>query len=169
MTPREQAALEKHMMRTGGRSQSNKRSASATPERTVSCSQSNQRSASTTPDLIARRVAAPLDESSRVEASVANVVHERVVTERASPQQRQPLTERAATQQRQPLPTKGTEASAEEDWVKNAANPKERAERRRQIVQSKLEQIHAHEKSRVFVFKRREKPSNTSPSANEAS
>mmetsp|Transcript_108953 Transcript_108953/g.172120 ORF Transcript_108953/g.172120 Transcript_108953/m.172120 type:complete len:572 (+) Transcript_108953:55-1770(+) len=209
-TPRERAAIERHLQRAASRSQSTQRSASATPERvTASKDRSRkihsvqgakispgQRSHSATPERLA---------TSRVQS-----VHQQDTNNKTCPKRcatksiaEKPLSSPGCTSScardrftrpksaRRPHAfakencalqgedkgragiAKLTECSPDtaeyvaaakelcqnEAWVRQAANPHERAERRRDVAKSKCDKALAHEKSRVFVFRRPLEPS----------
>jgi len=65
------------------------------------------------------------------------------------------------------LPDKPEESTGDEEWVRKATNPQERAERARAVNQAKFDQARSTERARVFVFQRSRRPSTrAAPSGN---
>jgi hypothetical protein len=169
MTPRERAAVERHMERSAA----TQRAASATPERVAPSRVQSQKdtitkgsSVSHVQEKFARPASIPRRPSrsatpdhnppariarsfSREHLAKRKEGERGAVTAKASPKHKfqgsRIAAENVAT-------TKDT--CHDEEWVRCAANAHERAERRRDIVKSKCDKALATEKSRVCIFRR---------------
>jgi len=74
---------------------------------------------------------------------------------------------RPAAPSSEALVEKPEENTGDEEWVRKATNPQERAERARAVNQAKFDQARSTERARVFVFQRSRRPSTrAAPSVN---
>lgn len=74
---------------------------------------------------------------------------------------------RPAAPSTEALAEKTEENTGDEEWVRKATNPQERAERARAVNQAKFDQARSTERARVFVFQRSRRPSTrAAPSVN---
>jgi hypothetical protein len=146
-SPREQAALEKHLERLAAATSSAQSSGHATPEPSRSeCLSPEQDEESPLPAGGSERQGP----ASCAMQSQTVRVHERSKS-RATPSTAQTAGQVAASSASQ---VENSETAADEQWVRKAANPEERAERAKVVSQAKFERARAHERARVCVFKR---------------
>jgi len=197
LSTREHAAIERHVHRATARSRSSQRQSSETPERDVCPSSKRQPLQSLERVAFGRHVerVARSHSAQRTASGTRGEQHSGACP--FTPRERTALEkhlERLATSSAQHSGTTTPErqtrsgcrtpdensvqvasnlsapcqADSDEQWVRRAANPEERAERARTITQAKFERSRADDRARVFVFKRGLKPSATHSSARTA-
>lgn len=162
-TPRERAALEKHLERLAAAS-SAVSSGTATPE-------ANTQSRCLTPErqceseLLEDRTEQqmPAPKQIVVETNKATPKPEKdqslSAQERARRYLERARLENSGEQGTKPVDQPASVGEVDEQWVRKAANPEERAERARVLSQAKFEHACADERARVCVFKRSPRPS----------
>lgn len=168
---RQRAALQRHLERVAARSCSAHRSASATPERQASnhkprpareraavpqfkCQLQNHLEKHMARHL--RRVAETAAAATARDAAGEEVSASAEASESKQKAEQHPVdkeAEKAITASK--VLVEKSKSTVDKEWVREAANPEERAERARTATQTKLEQALVHQRNKVCVFKRR--------------